>query len=122
MKKFFLILSSICSIPYIVIVLLIIARFTIYRDIEVEGDSSPSGEYRVYALISDRGFGPGADYHTDIEVRNEDGIVILRWDDPDGQSSDDESRRLLDSVTWIDSDTVKFNTELRGVVTLNIIE
>ena len=74
------------------------------------GPDSPSGLTATIEL-EDSGFGPGADYYTDVVILDSSGREIARWEDHDGQESREGVKNLIHSMRWIDERRLQFSTE-----------
>jgi len=98
-------------------VLLILAQFTIFRDRVLDGPRSVAG-FQAQVHVSDRGFGPGADYESDVVIIDAGGAEVARWRDEQGGYGDDGAKQLLQSFIWLDGNTLQFRPVSRDVMTL----
>lgn len=106
--------------PLIISVLISVVYFSC-KDCELFGPNSPSGIYHVLVEVSDRGFGPGADFYTDVIILDENGRELLRWADPDGQQSEKDSLAVVKSILWVDEQNLELTTYMRGTVNLTVV-
>lgn len=79
------------------------------RDLELKGPRSEKG-LQAFILVDDRGLGWGADFYCDVEIRDQSGKVVAKWDDDGGQQSDRGVDNLVESMRWISERTITFKT------------
>ena len=119
-KLYIYILTIIGSLVVSMIGVLIIYTIIMGIPIKYSAQSSPSGEYSVYGIISDRGVTVSADYYTDIVILDKAGKEVAKWDDIEGQVSVKGARELIDSIVWLDDDKIKFNDYTYGEYVLEV--
>jgi len=106
--------------PVIFAGLVILCKKTIWKDIEIEGVSSTSNQYRTFIFVRGRGCLPVFNYHTDVIVRDQQGLEVSRWIDVVGQASDEKAHEVLKSIRWADSSNIEFTANKNEIFTLTI--
>ncbi len=75
----------------------------------LQGPDSPTG-LRVIAHVSDCGIGWGADFYTNVEVRDQADRVVATWKDPDGQFPRGGPESLVESMKWVNESVLEFES------------
>jgi len=84
----------------------------------LRGPDSPTG-LEVVVRVSDCGIGWSADFYTDVEVRNQAGHVVARWEDPGGQYPRGGPEHLVNSMKWRNDSLLEFEG-IGGPVRLSV--
>jgi hypothetical protein len=100
---------------------LIFVEFVIYRDVSRDAPTSNS-DFRAEVRVSDRGIGWGSDFNADVFMFDAEGLEVARWADSDGRQGDDEVASMIQSMLWVDADTLTFEPRGRGTIILSADE
>lgn len=94
---------------------LVVVHLVMTRELEYEGPVSPKG-YRTIVRVSDRGYGPGADFYADVFICDQEGNELSSWKDPGGQQNDEAAKELVRSLRWVTDHAVVFTSQNREPV------
>ena len=103
-----------------VIVLLLVAFIAnSLRTTTLLGPISGAG-HAVKVRVSDMRFGPGADFYCDVRVYDSQGSQVALWEDPKGQDSMENAKKLVSSMRWVGPGVLTFTIADGQTVEINL--